>query len=206
LIFISFILSGGQLFAEEWFTVRWVHDGDTIVLSDGRQIRYIGINAPEIGHGDKPAEPYGYVAKNFNKRMVYLKKIRLAFDKERYDQYGRLLAYVFVKDGTFINKDMLEKGYAYYLPRTPNVKYNAVFLKCQQDAMAAKRGIWYQWREEEGGYVGNRNSKRFHLKTCPFGKHISPKNRIFFLKKWDAFWAGFAPCKKCKDHHKNPTY
>lgn len=197
LILLFIFLSAGESLAQEWFKVRWVNDGDTIVLMDDRQVRYIGINAPEIGHTDKKTEPYGYKAKNFNKKLVYLKKVRLEFDKELYDQYGRLLAYVFLQDGTFVNKTMLGQGYAYYTPRKPNVRYDAVFLQFQRDAMSAKRGIWRNWEEKEGGYLGNRRSKRFHLKTCPFGKRTGKANRIFFSKKWDAFWAGFAPCKRC---------
>ena len=65
LILLFIFLSDGESLAQEWFKVRWVNDGDTIVLMDDRQVRYIGINAPEIGHADKKAEPYGYTAKNF---------------------------------------------------------------------------------------------------------------------------------------------
>lgn len=196
-IFIYIFLSGGPSIAQEWFKVKRVNDGDTIVLTDGRHVRYIGINTPEIDHGSQKAEPYGYKAKNYNKKMVLSKMIRLEFDKERYDQYGRLLAYIFLKDGKFVNKAMIEQGYAYFLPRRPNVRYNKVLLQSQRNVMSAKRGIWRNWKEKESGYLGNRRSKRFHYKTCPFGKRIGKTNKIFFSSKWDAFWAGFAPCKRC---------
>ncbi len=196
-IFLYIFLSGGPSIAQEWFKVKRVNDGDTIVLSDGRHVRYIGINTPEIDHGSQKAEPYGYKAKNYNKKMVLSKMIRLEFDKERYDQYGRLLAYIFLKDGKFVNKALIEQGYAYFLPRRPNVRYNKVLLQSQRNAMSAKRGIWRNWKEKESGYLGSRRSKRFHYKTCPFGKRIGKTNKIFFSSKWDAFWAGFAPCKRC---------
>jgi micrococcal nuclease len=196
-VFLYVLLSGWPSFAHEWFNVRWVNDGDTIVLADGRNVRYIGINAPEIDHGIQKAEPYGYKAKNYNKKMVLSTMIRLEIDKERYDQYGRLLAYIFLKDGKFVNKAMIEQGYAYLLPRRPNVRYNKVLLQSQRNAMSAKQGIWRNWKEKESGYLGSRRSKRFHYKTCPFGKRIGKTNKIFFSSKWDAFWAGFAPCKRC---------
>jgi len=196
-IFLYIFLSGGPSIAQEWFNVKWVNDGDTIVLTDGRHVRYIGINTPEIDHGSQKAEPYGYKAKNYNKKMVLSKMIRLEFDKERYDQYGRLLAYIFLKDGKFVNKAMIEQGYAYFLPRRPNVRYNKVLLQSQRNAMSAKQGIWRNWKEKESGYLGNRRSKRFHYKTCPFGKRIGETNKVFFSSKRDAFWAGFAPCKRC---------
>jgi len=196
-VFLYVLLSGWPSFAHEWFNVKWVNDGDTIVLADGRNVRYIGINAPEIDHGIQKAEPYGYKAKNYNKKMVLSTMIRLEIDKERYDQYGRLLAYIFLKDGKFVNKAMIEQGYAYLLPRRPNVRYNKVLLQSQRNAMSAKQGIWRNWKEKESGYLGSRRSKRFHYKTCPFGKRIGKTNKIFFSSKWDAFWAGFAPCKRC---------
>jgi len=65
---ILFYGSSGQ--AETSVYVRWVDDGDTIVLADGRRIRYIGINAPEIGHADIKPEPLGPEAKNFNKQFL----------------------------------------------------------------------------------------------------------------------------------------
>jgi len=196
-VFLYVLLSGWPSFAHEWFSVKWVNDGDTIVLADGRNVRYIGINAPEIDHGSQKSEPYGYKAKNYNKKMVLSTMIRLEIDKERYDQYGRLLAYIFLKDGKFVNKAMIEQGYAYLLPRRPNVRYNKVLLQSQRNAMSAKQGIWRNWKEKESGYLGSRRSKRFHYKTCPFGKRIGKTNKIFFSSKWDAFWAGFAPCKRC---------
>jgi endonuclease YncB( thermonuclease family) len=183
--------------AQETMKVSRVSDGDSVVLIDGRRVRYIGINAPEIGHESKKAELFGHEAKAYNNALVASKTIRLQFGKERYDRFGRLLAYAFLSDGTFINKAMIERGYAYFLPRKPNIKYNTVLLYTQRDAMSAKRGMWRELIEEEGGYWGNRRSLRFHDRTCPFGKKIGPANRVFFKSKWDAFWAGFAPGKKC---------
>jgi len=183
---------------QKWISVKWVSDGDTIVLCDGRHVRYIGINAPEIPHDNHKAEAFGYAAKKYNQSLVRSKKVRLEFDKEKHDRYGRFLAYIFLLDGTFINEKMIEKGYAYVLHLRPNVKYDNVLLKAQRDAMAAKKGMWRNWNDKEYKvYVGSKRSKRFHLKTCSYGKRIKRKNRVFFTRKWDAFWSGFAPCKKC---------
>lgn len=183
---------------QKWISVKWVNDGDTIVLSDGQHVRYIGINAPEIAHDNHKAEAFGYAAKKYNQSRVQSKKVRLELDKEKYDRYGRLLAYIYLLDGTFINKEMIEKGYAYLLPRSPNVKYEKTLLQTQREAMSAKQGMWHNWNEQEvEEYLGSKISKRFHLKTCSYGKRIEKRNRVFFRKKWDAFWSGFAPCKRC---------
>jgi micrococcal nuclease len=192
------LIDGNTTVNQKWISVKWVSDGDTIVLRDGRHVRYIGINAPEIAHDDHKAEAFGYAAKKYNQSLVRLKKVRLEFDKEKHDRYGRLLAYIFLLDGTLINKKMIEKGYAYVLHLRPNVKYDSVLLKTQRDAMSAKQGMWRNWNEQEGKkYVGSKRSKRFHLESCPYGKNIEKRNRLFFTIKWDAFWSGFAPCKWC---------
>ena len=183
---------------QKWIRVKWVSDGDTVVLSDDRHVRYIGINAPEIAHDNQKAEAFGYAAKKYNQSLVLSKKVRLEFDKETHDRYGRLLAYIFLADGTFINKKMIEKGYAYVLHLRPNLKYDGVLLKAQRDAMSAKKGMWRNLNDKEHKvYVGSKRSKRFHLKTCSYGKRIKRKNRVLFTKKWDAFWNGFSPCKQC---------
>ena len=195
LLFLFFFLLPSR--GAEWHTVKQVYDGDTVVLKNGWKIHYVGINAPEIGHADQNAEPFAHTAKQFNAKLVLFQKVRFEFGKERYDQYGRLLAYVFLEEGTFVNKALLERGYAHVLPRTPNGKYEDEFLTVQRNAMSAGKGIWQNWKEIEAGYLGNRHSKRFHLMTCLFGGKTRRENRVFFPKKWDAFWAGFAPCKKC---------
>jgi micrococcal nuclease len=183
--------------ASEWCTVRWVSDGDTIVLTDGRRVRYIGINAPEIDHEDQKAQPFGYKSRIFNKQLVSRRKIRLEFDKGRHDRYGRWLAYIFLSDGSFLNARLLQAGYAYYLFRKPNLKYDTILLKAQREAMRSKKGLWHRWQEKKGIYIGNRKSRRFHLTACPFAQNIKRKNRVEFETKWDAFNAGYAPAKKC---------
>lgn len=197
LIWCCYAFSGQELLADTWYQVRWVDDGDTIVLQDGRRVRYIGINTPEIQHGDQQTEPLGYKAKGFNKKLVYQKSVRLEFDREKQDQYGRTLAYVFLKDGTFVNATMVVEGYAFYLYRRPNLNYNSMLLKSQREAMRTNKGIWQNWREQKATYVGNKRSKRFHLPSCSFAKKIKSSNRVLFSKKWSAFWAGYAPAKRC---------
>lgn len=180
------------------YQVKWVVDGDTVVLQDGQKVRYIGINAPELASDDHEAEPYGEASKQFNARLVDQKKLCLEFDQERLDQYKRLLAYVFLEDGAFVNAEILSNGYAYLLQSRPNLKYDAILLQSQRSAMSAKRGIWQNWKEHKNTVVGNKNSRRFHLPTCPYGRQIKPQNRVVFQKKWDAYWAGYAPGKRCQ--------
>ncbi|MGB5159424.1 thermonuclease family protein [Desulfobacterium sp. N47] len=200
-VILSFLLlilcAGNYAYGYEFYEVKWVDDGDTIVLKDGRKIRYAGINAPEVDHKEIKAEPYAYKSKELNKEMVYLKKVRLEFDAEKNDRYGRALAYVFLPDGTFVNNEIINKGFAYCLPSPPNLKYEQLLLKSQQNAMSFKKGIWQNWEESNSEYIANKRSKRFHYKKCGFANKISKINVKYFSKKWDAFWEGYAPCRKC---------
>lgn len=194
LIFVLFQQTGS---ADTWHQVKWVVDGDTVVLSNDRKVRYIGINAPELAHDGHKAEPYGEASKRFNASLVRHNKVRLEFDKERNDQYERLLAYVFLKDGTFVNTEILLNGYAFLLYHPPNIKHHPAMLQSQRAAMSARKGIWQNWKERKKNYVANKRSRRFHLPTCPFGKRIKPRNRVVFHKQWEAFGEGYAPAKRC---------
>jgi len=183
--------------AQQWETVRWIDDGDTVVLDTGDRIRYIGINCPEIDHGDRPAEPFGDLAKRYNKELVYGKRVRIEYDLEKRDRHGRLLAYLFLGNGRFINGALVAEGLAYCLPHGENTKFRDALLAYQREAMSAKRGIWKDLKESGTGYVGNRISGRFHTRECILAKSISKRNRIHFKTKQDAFWNGFAPGKRC---------
>lgn len=123
--------------------VEWVADGDTIKLCNGEMIRYIGIDTPELHHPKKDIYPefFAKEAKEFNENLVKGKKVKLEFDIEKKDKYGRLLAYVFVGD-TFVNEELIKGGYAetFFIP--PNTKYLSKFSILEDEAKKAKLGIW----------------------------------------------------------------
>jgi len=187
----------GDAWADGLHRVRWVNDGDTVVLSNGARIRYIGIDAPETAHENRPAERFGPEAKAFNRDLVLGKTVRLELDRRHRDQYGRVLAYVFLENGTFVNKRLLETGHAHFVFKAPNTKYDQTLLTAQREAMAKRLGLWKRFRNKPGPYIGNKRSKRFHRPTCPFGKETSPRNALTLKDRYSAFWAGYSPCAKC---------
>jgi micrococcal nuclease len=166
-----------------------VKDGDSIVLSDGQEIRYIGIDCPEIG------EPFADDAREFNKSLVLNKKIRIELDIEEKDIYKRTLAYVFIED-KFVNEELVRNGLAYASSVAPNTKYAELFFKAQQFAQKSKLGLWKNMVEDESQYIATRNGMRFHRPNC---KHmIDKKDIIAFKSKIDAFQSGKSPCRLCK--------
>ncbi|MDD5009230.1 MAG: thermonuclease family protein, partial [Syntrophorhabdaceae bacterium] len=98
IIFIVFALSfllPAPAFSKD-YVVRKVIDGDTIQLDTGETVRYLGIEAPRLKTKEGGAEFYAKEALKYNKRLVFMKKVRLEFDHDKKDPQGRLLAYVFI--------------------------------------------------------------------------------------------------------------
>ena len=123
-----------------------VIDGDTIqvccVFGDRVAVRYVGVDTPEIHHPMKGVEPYGMEAADANRKLVDGKTVRLEFDVQQLDRYGRTLAYIYLEDGTFVNAWLVENGYAMVMTVPPNVRYAELFLKLQREAREARRGLW----------------------------------------------------------------
>ena len=122
-----------------------VVDGDTIhVEIDGTvyAVRYIGIDCPETTHPYEPVEWMGKEATEANRQLVENKIVYLEKDVSETDRYGRLLRYVFLADGTFVNAELVRLGYAQSVTYAPDVRQQNLFLKMQQEAMEAERGLW----------------------------------------------------------------
>jgi len=131
--------------------VERVIDGDTIELSNGMRVRYIGVDTPEIrqhinGQWTYRPQRLAEEARAFNQSLVEGKKIRLEYDEERADRYHRELAYVFVGD-LFVNAEMIRSGYARVFIHSPNLKYSSLFLKLQQQAKNQQKGVWSPGRK-----------------------------------------------------------
>ena len=84
----------------------------------------------------------GREASAFTKKLVEGKRVRLVFDVQKHDKYGRLLAYVYLEDGTFVNSRIIEEGYAQVMTIAPNVKHAQMFLKLEREARQEKKGLW----------------------------------------------------------------
>jgi micrococcal nuclease len=132
--------------------VQRVTDGDTFVATvKGRRerIRVIGVDTPESVAPNRPDEPFGEEASDFAKRYLDGETVRLAGDAEPRDRYGRMLAYVWLADGTFWNALLVAEGYAQQLTIPPNVTYATLFRRLVGEARREDRGLWAQ--ENQGG-------------------------------------------------------
>jgi len=118
-------------------------------------VRLIGIDTPESRYNSKLARDsqrsrkdmdtilkMGKLASDFTRRLVEGKRVKLVFDIEKYDKYGRLLAYVYLEDGTFVNGRIIGEGYAQVMTIAPNVKYAQTFLRLEREAREKGIGLW----------------------------------------------------------------
>lgn len=124
-----------------------VIDGDTFVIfntyGSEEKIRLIGVNAPESRNsGKKKKEEFGEESKKFLTNLLKNAKVRLEFDVQRVDRYGRTLAYVYLENGTFLNEYLVKTGYAQVATFPPNVKYKELFIEAQRYARENKTGLW----------------------------------------------------------------
>lgn len=131
---------------DERAVLKWVHDGDTLVLADGRKVRLIGINTPELARDDRPAEPLAVAARDalrdeLRKRLGKGATLALRYGRDRRDRYGRLLAHVYA-GGENITAWLLRQGYGFVVAVPPNLWQHACYRRNEARARSARRGVW----------------------------------------------------------------
>ncbi|MDZ4165960.1 MAG: thermonuclease family protein [Smithellaceae bacterium] len=137
-VFLAVLVACTTAAADENVRVRKVIDGDTIQLVDGRKVRLLGINAPE------KREPYNQKAKRFVESRVSARDVRLEYDQEREDAYGRLLAYVHA-GRSLLNEQLVREGLAHVMTLGANRKHEQRLLAAQGEAKKKRRALWSVW-------------------------------------------------------------
>ncbi len=138
--FFLFLLVSGCGPREElprYARVSWVIDGDTVVISGGQRVRYLGIDTPELSD----RQPWAKDAYQRNRQLVEGKMVRLEYDVEKKDRFGRLLAFVWVED-LLVNEELVKEGLAYVYYIYPNEKYGERLKTAQAVALREKKGLW----------------------------------------------------------------
>ncbi len=176
----------GRVLVPEQYEIVKVIDGDTVVLNDSSHslVRYIGIDTPEILTVDTPGEPFSSDATEFNKELLEGRKIRLEFDEEKYDRYGRLLAYVYADD-IFVNEEIVKRGLADSLEIEPNIKYRDRIRRALKQAQDSKVGIW----SDPDNYHTPKANKTFLIKPSRsddyIGQSVVVRGKITNYRKSD---------------------
>ena len=142
-------------------------------------------------------------ASAFTKRMVEEKEIRLEYDVQDRDKYSRLLAYVYLMDGTFLNAEIIRQGYGHAYTRFP-FSYMEQFKQYEKEAREAKRGLWADKPIKKEPkyirefYMGAKDSTIYHSPNCVLIRKVNPLDRSMFNSVKDAVNAGYGSCKICK--------
>lgn len=127
-----------------------VVDGDTVVaeirrpaggLESRETLRLVGVDAPELGRGSRPADPGGPESEAAARNLLEGREVLLAFDRELRDRYGRVLAYLYSLDGVCLNLELVRSGAARALLKYP-FAFSAVFERAEREARAARRGLF----------------------------------------------------------------
>lgn len=134
-------------YSDNFIKVTKVIDGDTFWADNGTEkgikVRLIGVDAPETRKSaNKDVGIYGKESKQYLTELLLYKHVRLVSDVDSLDRYGRTLSYVYLKDGTFVNAELVKNGYATVMTIPPNVKYADLFLRLQREARKNNRGLW----------------------------------------------------------------
>ena len=128
-------------------TVVVVYDGDTVKVrfKDGteRRVRLIGIDSPELGDERESVRFMAYVAKRFAFLKLYRHDVRLSYDWQLEDKYGRLLAFLTAEDGTLFNELILREGFAFKLRAFPfRPELMKRFEAAEGEARRREKGLW----------------------------------------------------------------
>ncbi|MBA4018369.1 MAG: hypothetical protein C0483_14480 [Pirellula sp.] len=135
------LLSAGE------YTAARAVDGDTLELVSGERIRLLGVNTPETVAPNRPVEPWGPEAAAFSQAFVAAGPVRLTFDQERHDRYGRHLAYAWRGD-TLLNEELIRAGLSEAVTIFPYSRtMKDRFLAAQRLAKRERRGIWSDFQQ-----------------------------------------------------------
>jgi micrococcal nuclease len=231
LVAVMLFMPFGMAASGDHATVVKVVDGDTLdVLVNGhkRRIRLIGVDTSELHESDKlirdaqrssctkaELQELGAQATQFVSRLLSPgDSFRLEYGRHRYDDYQRILAFVWLPDGRLLNELLLCEGYAqarlHYVFRSD---YRARFQQCGQQAQATSKGLWSAgcWttargpqakaneRHSDGIIRGNRKSRIYHLPECPHYNRLHQTNIVGFATETEAQEAGYRKAKNCPD-------
>jgi len=149
-----------QISTDRRVIVSHVYDGDTFRTRSGEKVRLLGINTPEIARDATPGEPMAEEARIRLAERIEGKTVRLVFDRERQDSYGRLLAHVYLPDGTWINADLIGQGLAHTYTFAPNTMFCHELQALERDPRLKSAGIW---SSERFGQLDARQVSKRHI-------------------------------------------
>ncbi|WP_235727726.1 thermonuclease family protein [Maridesulfovibrio frigidus] len=181
--------------------VKYVVDGDTFVLQSGEKVRLASIDTPEVGRNGKVDQYYAKEATDLLSELILNKVVTVTPVKGKKESYGRVVGWVYLGK-SFINKEMVSKGAAfyYYHPHNDAGKQD-LLLEAQIIAMSSAKGFWTKISAMEDfniKWVGNLRSRRCFREGSNFSVTVMSRNRVHFSNLGEAFMAGYTPARATK--------
>lgn len=129
---------------DERVRVTYVYDGDTVKLADGRRLRLVGINTPELARKDEAGEPLAQAARASLQNMLDNAShiLQLEYGTEHNDHYGRLLAHAYLENGDNVAARLLQQGLATALVVPPNTRAMHCYQRLEDAARSKRLGLW----------------------------------------------------------------
>lgn len=169
--------------------VKWVYDGDTLLVTDQkgkneRKIRIIGIDTPEVSHHQQKAQLYGAKAREALRALLkeHDYQIMLEFDKEKRDRYNRELAYTYLSNGESISEWLLKRGFAKTLIFPPNVKYANCYKKAERYAQKRNLKLWKLKRNRIKSLSDLKSKAKGYIRLKGTVSRIKQKKKSIILE------------------------
>lgn len=179
-----------------------VVSGDTVKLTGGKELRYAGVESPSPQSAIALSQQYGQDALAFNRALVEGKTIQVEWGPQIRDSKNRLLAYVFLEDGTFVNRELLKNGHARTRIVAPNLRYAEELRDDEMGARRAKKGLWLKEPEDpkfKQNVWGNKVGKVYFYPDSPELDDVPEAQRVPFRSRTEAKAAGYTPCFSCRN-------
>lgn len=184
-----------SLDAQPVHAVERVVDGDTVVLQDVGTVRLIGVDTPETQDPREPVQHFGLEAATFLRSLLDGQTVRLDYDEQRRDSYQRTLAYLYLADGTFVNREIIRQGYGHAYVTHP-FRYLDDFRAAEAEAREAGRGLWAPIETQPAKGAApqqvwvNSSSRVYH---CPGTRYYGTTARGAYMTEAEARERGHRP-------------
>ena len=182
--------------------VHEVLTGDSVRLTGGKILKYAAIQAPPLQSVILLVRQYGEASLAFNKTLVEGKTIFIEWDSQIRDGHDRLIGYVYLEDGTFVNQEILKAGHAKAVITPPNLRYQGRLRRAEIEARRDRKGLWKEEPENpyiQSQYIGDKNTKIYYFPTSPELDRIPESYLVRFSSRIDAKAAGYRACFDCNE-------
>jgi len=186
---------------DRYYRVEYVYDGDSLALETDREVRLIGVDAPEK---DQPGA--NRARKTLRDLLPEGSVVALDFDRQKRDRFNRLLGYVYTlrqdpdrktKTAVLVNRALIQRGLARVYLHRKNIAQKKALIRAQKQAVKARRNLFRKLDETEKEYFGIKGHYRFHRPGCRYIREIPDAYRVRFETKKEALKSGRSPGSSC---------